>query len=86
MLCWSLHELFSKKKVVYQGKYLESKQVVYQVGLIPMRSYTEVPVYIKRIVIYLNFQYTLLKVDMMENIVHTIFSSDANEVVVCSSS
>ena len=33
-----------------------------------------------------NFQYTLLKVNMMENIVLTSFSSDANEVMVCSSS
>jgi hypothetical protein len=32
-------------KVVYQAKFFPSKQDVYQVGLIPKRAYTEVPLY-----------------------------------------
>jgi hypothetical protein len=34
-------------KVVYQAKFFASKQDVYQVGLIPKRTYTEVPLYNK---------------------------------------
>jgi hypothetical protein len=32
-------------KVVYQAKVFASKQDVYRVGLIPKRTYTEVPLY-----------------------------------------
>jgi hypothetical protein len=41
-------------KVVYQAKCFVSKQDVYQVGLIPKRTYTEVPPY------YVNIAYNII--------------------------
>jgi hypothetical protein len=37
----------SSTRVVYQAKCFASKQDIYQVGLIPKRSYTEVPLYLE---------------------------------------
>ena len=43
-LIFQKYAVLTLARVIYQGKYFESKQVVYQVGFIPRRSFIEVPV------------------------------------------
>jgi hypothetical protein len=42
----SSRQVVFQTKVVYQANFFASKQDVYQVGLIPKRTYTEVPLYV----------------------------------------